>query len=114
MDCHCGAVVQTVAAVCLLARWWIKEAYFLAFGLFATFAGARVLVLRQGLKISCGCFGSAGSLQVGRLTLTLAGSAAVASLLGWGLVALRERGSHAAPSGEASPCTVAADARPSR
>jgi hypothetical protein len=89
--------VQMVVAVCLLARWWPREAYLLAFGMFAAFVGTQALVLRQGLEIACGCFGPSEILQVGKVTLAVAGSAALASLLGWGLTTIRERRTGAFP-----------------
>ncbi len=95
--------LQMVVAVCLLARWWPKQSYLLAFVLFAAFVVAQAMALRQGLEISCGCFGAAESLQVGWATLTVASSAAAASLLGWLLTAVRDRKSRTAPSGGSNP-----------
>ena len=83
--------LQTVMAVCLIGRWWLKAVYVLLFGLFVAFLGAQWLALRQGLQISCSCFGSSHNLLIGPTTLLIAGEAAGASLLGMVLTTVRER-----------------------
>lgn len=82
--------LQVVLAICLLTRWWLVEAYLLAAALFLGFVAAQSLALRQGLKISCGCFGAGESLRVGPASLTLAGALAAVAVLGC-LVAWRRR-----------------------
>jgi hypothetical protein len=73
---------QMVIAVCLLFRWWMIEAYFLAFSMFVVFLGAQSWASWHGLDISCGCFGASSTLHVGATTMTVAAVGAVASLAG--------------------------------
>lgn len=80
---------QMIIAICLLTRWCLKEAYFFSCFLFAVFFGVQVMTLSRGLKISCGCFGAAESLQVGARTLVSSGLAAFASAAGWLSQAIR-------------------------
>jgi Methylamine utilisation protein MauE len=90
--------LQMVVAACLVTRGWLKEAYYLAAGMFLMFLTAQMFALKQGLEISCGCFGPSESLQVGPATLTLASSAAFASLLGCRLTVLGQRQTSTVPS----------------
>lgn len=83
--------MQIVVAGSLLSTWWLREAYVLAIGMFATFALAQVIVLWNGLEIPCGCFGASESLQVGWVTLLSAAAAGFASALGLVLTVLRQR-----------------------
>ncbi len=74
--------LQLIVGICLLLRWWPIESYLLAIFLFLGFTTVQVIAWYNGLEIACGCFGTSGGLQVGRQTVTLATSAAAASLLG--------------------------------
>ncbi|MBY0231851.1 MAG: hypothetical protein K2W96_21425 [Gemmataceae bacterium] len=73
--------LELVLGTALLTGWWKKATHFLAASLFAAFTVAQWLVLRQGLSISCGCFGSTESLVIGPATLSLSGGGTVAALL---------------------------------
>jgi prepilin-type N-terminal cleavage/methylation domain-containing protein/prepilin-type processing-associated H-X9-DG protein len=73
---------QLVVAACLVTRWWLRGAYLAATIMFLGFVGVQLLALRRELEISCGCFGSVSSLQVGRSTLLVAGCANVAAFVG--------------------------------
>ena len=73
--------LELVLGVALLAGWWKKATHFLAALLFAAFTAAQWLVLRQGLAISCGCFGATESLLIGTATLSRSGGGGVAALL---------------------------------
>ncbi len=77
--------LQLVVAGCVLLRWQAREAYFLAGLMFVAFVAVQVAALGAGLEISCGCFGTLGSGEIGTRTLSLAGGGAVASFLGLAL-----------------------------
>jgi putative oxidoreductase len=74
--------VQMILAVCFLAKWWLKEAYFGAILVFGCFGVVQLVAWGRGLGISCGCFGATESLQVGWSTVLLAVSADVAATVG--------------------------------
>jgi hypothetical protein len=61
---------------------WKRPAYAFTAVLFAVFAVAQLAALAQGLKISCGCYGSGESLEIGAVSVTIALGCGVASLLG--------------------------------
>jgi hypothetical protein len=85
--------LELALAVCLLSRWWAREAYVVAAVMFVGFVAAQGWTLHRGLDISCGCFGATDSDRVGWRTLILAGSAAVVAVAG-GCVSFR-REAHA-------------------
>lgn len=89
--------LQIVLSSCLLLRFFAREAYLVSGLLFLGLVAAQAAALRAGLTISCGCFGSLGSGEIGAQTLALAGSGAAASLLGGLLVGStrRDRGGDA-------------------
>lgn len=78
--------LEMVLGMCLLARWWIREAYMSSFLLFSLFVVVQSLTLQRGLKIPCGCFGASASVQVGAATLAIAGMGAAFALVGFFLV----------------------------
>ena len=94
---------QMAAAVCLLARWWIRATYLLLILTFGLFVTAQALVLWRGIAISCGCFGSSHGLMVGRRTVALAAACAGAAVLGCLLAWSRDRLGRTPTSAEVLP-----------
>ncbi len=74
--------LQLLIGVCLLGRWWTREAYLLTGIIFLVFLAAQASALRRGLDISCGCFGASESLRIGWRTLLVGGAALSAASLG--------------------------------
>jgi hypothetical protein len=74
--------LQLTAAVCLLARWWLRETYVISTLMFCLFTGAQALALKRGFDISCGCFGASETVHIGSQTLMVAVFGAIASLVG--------------------------------
>jgi len=73
---------ELLLGLALFLGIWKRPAFVLTASLFAVFAGAQLAVLAQGLKISCGCYGSGESLEIGAVSVTIAVGCGVASLLG--------------------------------
>jgi hypothetical protein len=86
--------LQFVIAACLLAGWWLRESYVIAFLLFSMFATAQTISLTRGQTISCGCFGASESLPIGAYTFALAGLSAGAAFAGGACATIRLRERH--------------------
>lgn len=77
--------LQLTVAVGLLFRWWPRENYLVAAGLFAAFTAGQAWAVWKGLQIPCGCFGTTDGLTIGRPTLALAALFLCVALLGFAL-----------------------------
>jgi hypothetical protein len=74
--------LQIVIAVCLLARWWLREAYGFTCLMFLVFLGVQVSTLVRAMRVSCYCFDATENVPIGRQTLFIAGLPACAASLG--------------------------------
>jgi hypothetical protein len=76
--------LQIVITLCLLLRVFVPAAFALAAFMFSSFYIAQGLALWRGLRIGCGCFGTAGSDPISYQsfgTAVVVGSCCFVSLL---------------------------------
>lgn len=75
--------LQMALAVTLVFHWWPATSYALATFCFLIFLSVQAIAVYRGLDISCGCFGTAASVRVGRSTMIFTAICAVVSMFGW-------------------------------
>ena len=74
--------MQMTVAGFLILRCWVKEAYGMLMGLLVIYSVAQGAAIYRGLDIACGCFGAAGSWNVGWPSMAVTGAAAAAAISG--------------------------------